>query len=173
MDLLNAAKDSSKALQAGREAVAKYPKDAAIKARYALLLGETNQTEEAAKLLRAQLNGTESDRETFLSIAQIYEWARRFNEAEQAARSAEAVPGAPKDNEMAWFLLGAIYERQKFFDKAETEFKKALAVNPKSGAVLNYYGYMLGDLGIRLDEAQSLVQRAHEAIREHFEFGIC
>jgi len=26
--------------------------------------------------------------------------------------------------------------------------------------VLNYYGYMLGDLGIRLEEAQSLVQRA-------------
>jgi len=26
--------------------------------------------------------------------------------------------------------------------------------------VLNYYGYMLGDLGIRLDEAQSLVKRA-------------
>jgi Tfp pilus assembly protein PilF len=61
---------------------------------------------------------------------------------------------------MAWFLLGAIYERQKFFDKAEVEFKKALEVNPKSASVLNYYGYMLGDLGIRLDEAQSLVQRA-------------
>jgi tetratricopeptide (TPR) repeat protein len=26
--------------------------------------------------------------------------------------------------------------------------------------VLNYYGYMLGDLGIRLDEAQALVKRA-------------
>jgi len=33
-------------------------------------------------------------------------------------------------------------------------------VNPKSAAVLNYYGYMLGDLGIRLDEAEALVQRA-------------
>src|SRR6184192_2649317 len=61
---------------------------------------------------------------------------------------------------MVWFLLGAIYERQKFFDKAETEFKKVLAVNPKNAPVLNYYGYMLGDLGIRLDEAQSLVERA-------------
>lgn len=160
MDLLNAAKDLPKALQVGREAVAKYPKDPAIKARYALLLGETNQTDEAAKILRTQLNGTESDRETYLNIAQIYERARRYNEAEQAAHAAEAIPGAPKDNEMTWFLLGAIYERQKFFDKAETEFKKALAVNPKSGAVLNYYGYMLGDLGVRLDEAQALVQRA-------------
>jgi len=33
-------------------------------------------------------------------------------------------------------------------------------VNPKDAPVLNYYGYMLGDLGIRLDEAQSLVERA-------------
>ena len=61
---------------------------------------------------------------------------------------------------MVWFLLGAIYERQKFFDKAEDEFKKVLQVNPKNAPVLNYYGYMLGDRGMRLDEAEALVQRA-------------
>jgi Tfp pilus assembly protein PilF len=61
---------------------------------------------------------------------------------------------------MVWFLLGAIYERQKFYDRAEQEFKKALDVNPTNAPVLNYYGYMLGDLGIRLDEAEALVQRA-------------
>ena len=61
---------------------------------------------------------------------------------------------------MVWFLLGAIYERQKLYDKAEEQFKKVLAVNPKNAPVLNYYGYMLGDLGIRLDEAQALVERA-------------
>jgi len=162
VDTYSAAKEPSKALQAGKEAVAKYPKDSSIKARYALLLGETNQTDEAAKLLRTQLNGSESDRETYLNLAQTYEFARRYSEAEASARAAEAVPGAPRDNEMAWYFLGSIYEHQKFFDKAETEFKKALAVNPKSAAVLNYYGYMLSDLGIRLDEAQSMVQRALE-----------
>ena len=160
MDTYRMAKDLPKALLAGKEAVAKYPKDPGIKSSYALLLGETSQTDEAAKLLRLQLNGTESDREVYLNIAQIYERGRRYADAEKSARAAEAVAGAPRDNEMTWFLLGAIYERQKFFDRAETEFKKALAVNPKSAAVLNYYGYMLGDLGIRLDEAQSLVQRA-------------
>jgi tetratricopeptide (TPR) repeat protein len=160
VDTYSMAKDLPKALQAGKEAYAKYPKDSAIKARYALLLGESNQADEAAKLLKTQLNGSEADRETYLNIAQTYERARRYPEAEQSARAAEALPGAPRDNEMTWFLLGAIYERQKFFDKAEVEFKKALAVNPKSASVLNYYGYMLGDLGIRLDEAQALVQRA-------------
>jgi tetratricopeptide (TPR) repeat protein len=160
MDVLSAAKELPKALQAGRDAVAKYPKDSSLRGRYALLLGENNQTDEAVKMMRAQLNNTVSDRDTYLNIAQIYERARRYKEAEQGAHAAEAVPGSPNDNEMTWFLLGAIYERQKFFDKAEVEFKKALAVNPKSAPVLNYYGYMLGDLGIRLDEAQSMVQQA-------------
>ena len=160
MDTYRMAKELPKAMLAGKEALAKYPKDPEIKSNYALLLGEANQTDEAVKLLRAQLNGTAADRDTNLNIAQIYERARRYKEAEQAARAAETISGTPRDNEMVWFLLGAIYERQKVFDKAEVEFKKALDVNPKSAAVLNYYGYMLGDLGIRLDEAQSLVKRA-------------
>ena len=160
MDTYRMAKDLPKAIAAGKEAVAKYPKDPEIKSNYALLLGETAQTDDAVKLLRSQLTGNASDRDTYLNIAQIYERARRYKDAEQSARSAEAIAGSPHDNEMVWFLLGAIYERQKMFDKAEVEFKKALDVDPKSPAVLNYYGYMLGDLGIRLTEAQSLVQRA-------------
>jgi tetratricopeptide (TPR) repeat protein len=160
MDTYRAAKDLPKALEAGKEAVAKYPSDAGVVTSNALLLGENGQIDEAVKILRGQLTKTAADRDTYLNIAQVYERGRRFKEAEQAALTAEAIPGAPRDNETTWFMLGAIYERQKFYDRAEEEFKKALAVNPKDAAVLNYYGYMLGDLGIRLPEAQSLVQRA-------------
>ena len=160
MDTYRAAKDLSKALQTGKEALAKYPSDPAIRTSQALLLGENGQTDEAVKMLRAQLHGDTSDRETYLNIAQVYERGRRYKEAEESARAAEVLPGQPRENEMVWFLLGAIYERQKFFDKAEEQFKKVLAVNPKNAPVLNYYGYMLGDLGIRLDEAEALVQQA-------------
>src|SRR6267143_1560064 len=160
MDTYRAAKDLSKALQTGKEALAKYPADPAIRTSHALLLGENGQTDEAVKILRAQLRGEAGDREAYLNIAQVYERGRRYKEAEEAARAAEVLPGKARENEMVWFLLGAIYERQKFFDKAEEQFKKVLAVNPKNAAVLNYYGYMLGDLGIRLDEAEALVQEA-------------
>jgi len=160
MDTYRAAKDLPKALLAGKEAVAKYPTDLSIRSSNALLLGENGQTEEAVKALRTELTKTEADRDIYLNIAQVYERGRRYKEAEDAARAAEALPGQPRDNEMVWFLLGAIYERQKFFDKAETEFKKVLEVNPKNAPVLNYYGYMLGDRGLRLDEAEALVQRA-------------
>ena len=160
MDTYRAAKDLGKALQTGKEAMAKYPADPGIRTSYALLLGENEQTDDAVKILRAQLHGDSSDRDAYLNIAQVYERGRRYKQAEESARAAETLPGQPYDNEMVWFLLGAIYERQKLYDRAEEEFKKVLAVNPKDAPVLNYYGYMLGDLGIRLDEAQSLVERA-------------
>jgi tetratricopeptide (TPR) repeat protein len=160
MDIYRAAKDLPKALQTGKEAVTKYPADMSLRSSYALLLGESGQTDEGVKMLRTQLTGKPTDRDVYLNIAQVYERGRRYKEAEQAAKAAEVLPGQPRDNEMVWFLLGAIYERQKFYDRAEEQFKKVLEVNPRNAAVLNYYGYMLGDLGIRLDEAQSLVQRA-------------
>jgi tetratricopeptide (TPR) repeat protein len=160
MDTYRSAKDLPKALQLGREALAKYPADPAIRTSLALLLGENGQTDDAVKILKAQLHGDAADRETYLNIAQVYERGRHYQQAEEAAHAAEVLPGRARENEMVWFLLGAIYERQKFFDKAEEQFKKVLSVNPKNAPVLNYYGYMLGDLGIRLDEAETLVQQA-------------
>ncbi|MGH9677914.1 MAG: tetratricopeptide repeat protein, partial [Candidatus Acidiferrum sp.] len=160
MDTYRAAKDLPKALAAGKEAVAKYPSDAPIRTSNALLLGENGQTDEAVRILRTLLTSSGADRDTYLNIAQVYERGRHYKEAEEVARTAETLPGQTRDNEMVWFLLGAIYERQKFFDKAEEEFKKVLAVNPRNAAALNYYGYMLGDRGMRLDEAEALVQRA-------------
>jgi tetratricopeptide (TPR) repeat protein len=160
MDTYREARDLPKALQAGKDALAKYPKDSAMQSREASLLGENGQTDEAVKMLRTQLTNSEADREVYLNIAQVYERSKRYKEAEDAAHMAETLPGQPRDNEMVWFLLGAIYERQKFFDRAEEQFKKALAVDPNNATVLNYYGYMLGDLGQRLDEAEALVKQA-------------
>jgi tetratricopeptide (TPR) repeat protein len=160
MDTYREARDLPKALQVGKDAIAKYPKDPAVQSREASLLGENGQTDEAVKLLRSQLSNTEADRETYLNIAQVYERARRYKEAEEAAKAAEALPGDPRDNETTYFLLGAIYERQKLFDRAEEQFKKVLAMDPNNGPALNYYGFMLGDLGQRLDEAESMVKKA-------------
>ena len=160
MDAYRSAKDLSKALQAGKEALAKYPNDAPIRVSHALLLADNDQTDEAVKILGAQPARSESNRESYLNIAQVYERGKRYKEAEEAAHAAEVLPGQPREKVLVWALLGSNYERQKFYDRAEEQFKKALAVDPKNAYVLNYYGYMLGDLGQRLDEAESLVQRA-------------
>ncbi|HEY4905929.1 MAG TPA: tetratricopeptide repeat protein [Candidatus Acidoferrum sp.] len=160
MDTYREARDLPKALQVGKEAVAKYPKDPAVQSREASLLAENGQVDEAVKILRTQLTNTEADRETYLNIAQVYERGRRYKEAEEAAKAAEALPGDPRDSETTYFLLGAIYERQKQYERAEEQFKKVISLDPGNGPALNYYGFMLGDLGQRLDEAEEMVKTA-------------
>ena len=160
IDTYRANRDLARALEESHRALELYPKDRSIRVTHALLLGEKGDTDEAAKLLREMLAGSADDREIYLDLAQVYERGRRFTEAETAARTAEKMPGRPAESEMVWFLLGAIFERQKKFDLAEEEFKRVLEVNPRNAPALNYYGYMLADLGTRLDEATELVKRA-------------
>ncbi len=148
------------AVDAARQAMSAYPQDRDLKVSYALLLAEKGDADEGAKTLRALLNGSADDRETYLQLAEVYERGRHYAEAEQAARTAEKMARQPADNDMAWFLLGAIYERQKKYDLAEQEFRRVLEVNPHNAAALNYYGYMLADRGTRLEEATELIQRA-------------
>jgi len=160
IDTLRTSRDLPRALEESRKALELYPKDRSVRVNHALLLGEKGDSEEAARLLRQMLAGSAEDREIYLDLAQVYERGHQYAQAEQAARAAEKTAARPADNETVWFMLGAIYERQKKYDLAEDEFKRVLQINPRNAPVLNYYGYMLADRGLRLEEATELVKRA-------------
>ncbi len=160
IDTYRAARDIPKALDASRKAIEAYPKDRAIRTTQALLYGENAQTDQAVSQLRQLLDGTAADFEIQLDVAQAYEQGRRWSEAEQAVHAAEKIAAQSSDKETAGFLLGAIFERQKKFDQAEEQFRQVLKGNPRNPSVLNYYGYMLADRGIRLEEATDLIKRA-------------
>ena len=145
--------DAKKALDAN-------PKDSELTVTLAMLYGEKTETATATQLLQSLLQGNDADQEIYVDIAQVQERGRKYTEAEQSAQRAEGMAHENAGKETAWFLLGSIYERQKRFDQAEQQFRKVLDVNPDNAPVLNYYGYMLADRGIRLDEAGSLIQRA-------------
>ncbi len=160
VDTYRAAREVPRALEESQKALALYPKDRGLRTTHALLLGEKGDTDEAAKLLREMLAGSPDDREIYLDLAQVFERGRRYADAEAAARAAEKMAARPAENEMVWFMLGAIFERQKKYAQAEEQFKRVLEINPRNAPVLNYYGYMLAELGTRLKEAAGLVQRA-------------
>jgi Tfp pilus assembly protein PilF len=65
----------------------------------------------------------------------------------------------PKSDE-AHFQLGALYDESKNKEKSVANMKKAIELNPKNAAALNYLGYTWAEMGVRLDEAEDLVQRA-------------
>jgi tetratricopeptide (TPR) repeat protein len=118
------------------------------------------QADQAVAKLRPLLDGSPADFEIQLDIAQVYEESKRWADAEQAIHTAEKIQSDSSGKEMTGFLLGAIFERQKKYDQAEEEFRKVLDANPRSASTLNYYGYMLADRGIRLEEAADLIKRA-------------
>jgi tetratricopeptide (TPR) repeat protein len=159
-DTYRLAKDMPRALAESGKGMELFPQDRGLLVTHALLLGENGKTDEAAGLLRGLLAKSAEDRDLYLTLAQVYERGKRFEDAELAGRMAEKLAASPGENEGVWFLLGAIFERQKKFDLAEAQFKRVLQVNPQNAQVLNYFGYMLADQGTRLEEAVDLIRRA-------------
>jgi tetratricopeptide (TPR) repeat protein len=152
-DLDRAIAETKKALEAG-------PNDPSLTVTLAMLYGEKSDADSATKLLDGLLRGNDSDQEIYLNLAQVQERGKKYAEAEQSAQKAVQMARGNDDKETAWFMLGAIYERQKKFDQAEQEFRKALEVSPGNASVLNYYGYMLADRGVRLEEATAMIKQA-------------
>ncbi|HVB85301.1 MAG TPA: tetratricopeptide repeat protein [Candidatus Dormibacteraeota bacterium] len=160
IDTYRADQQIDRAIDLAQKARAESPKDQDLTITLAMLYGEKSDTATATQLLRGLLNGNESDQGIYLDIAEVQENGKKFGEAEQSAQKAEQLAKESPDKQAAWFMLGAIYDRQKKYSQAETQFRKVLDVNPDNAPVLNYYGYMLADRGVRMEEATSLIQRA-------------
>lgn len=161
IDTYRASGNIKQALAEAQKARSSSASDPSLGVTYAMLLGDNDQTDDAAKVLRG-LSGR-SKRDTYLDLAQVEERGKRYSAAEKDANKALELSSDPADKESAWFMLGAIYDDQKEYDQAEDMFRKSLAVDPRDAMVLNYYGYMLADRGLRLDEAISMI---HKAVNE-------
>jgi tetratricopeptide (TPR) repeat protein len=148
------------AITEAKKALDASPKDPGLTVSLAMLYGEKSDAAQGTKILQGLLQGNDSDQEIYIDIAQVQERGKLYADAEQSAQKAEQMARDQDGRETAWYMLGAIYERQKKFDLAEQQFRRVLDASPNNAAVLNYYGYMLANRGIRLDEATTLIQQA-------------
>jgi tetratricopeptide (TPR) repeat protein len=160
IDTYRESRDIDKAIIEAKKVTAQNPNDPNATGVLAMLYGDKGDAATATKLLQGLLKGDASDQQVYLDIAEVQQHGKKYADAEQSAQKAETLAQQPEEKEPAWYMLGAIYERQKKYELAEDEFKKALGATPNNPAVLNYYGYMLADRGVRLDEATSMIQKA-------------
>ncbi|MBZ5693872.1 MAG: tetratricopeptide repeat protein [Acidobacteriia bacterium] len=160
IDTYRQSRDIDRAIAETKKALAQSGDAPELTVTLAMLYGEKSDTATAKQLLEGLLHGNDSDQEIYIDIAQVEARGKKYAEAEQSAQKAEQMAREASGKQTAWFMLGSIYERQKKFDLAEQQFRKVLDANPNNAPVLNYYGYMLADRGIRIDEAASLIQRA-------------
>lgn len=154
-----AAKELDKAEQEAEAAAKKYPADRTIKVVRASLLADLGRTAESVGVLKSLLDG-KSDRETWLSLAQVYEKAKNFGEQAKAIDEAEKLSLSKDEKELIHFTRGAMLEKTKKYDAAEVEFRKVIEINPSNGSALNYLGYMLADRNVRLQEAHEMIKKA-------------
>ncbi len=127
----------------------------------AQLLYGKGQHQEALDTLLALSSESPFDEMMVASVVDLYQRQGRFREAEQfILETMERFPEDAPERERLFFQLGAMLERQKKYDEAEEAFKKVLEKSPENAAALNYLGYMLADLGTRLDESLSYLKRA-------------
>lgn len=155
------AKDMNAARQEADAALKKYPKDRSVALVHASLLADMGKTDQAVSELRAMMSG-EKDRETLLSIAQIYEKSKRYTDEQGALDQAEKLSSSKQDRQAVQFMRGAMFEKMKNFEGAEAAFRLVLKDDPDNAGALNYLGYMLADRNVRLEEANKLISRAVE-----------
>ncbi len=160
VDAYRDAKQYDKATQVAQQAAAAMPKDKSVQLMLATQLADTSKAEEGIKLAKAQLRGNAGDREVNLALAQIYTRLRRWKEASDEIDAADALSTKQDDKIYIYFLRGALDERQKHYDSAEEQFRKILTIDSNNSMTLNYLGYMLGDRGVKLDDALAMVQKA-------------
>jgi len=161
VDTYRVAKDLKNARAEADSALKKYPDDWDVKRVHASVLADMGKVDQGVSELRALLKG-DHDRETELTIAGLYERAKRYDDMAKPLDAAEKLSETKPEKEAVYFTRGAMYERLKKWDAAEAEFHKVLELNPDNASALNYLGYMFADRNVHLDEAQKMISRALE-----------
>jgi tetratricopeptide (TPR) repeat protein len=160
IDAYRQSRDIDRAIEETKAALMQSLKDRDLTTTLALLYGDKSDVPTGVKLLQSLLQGNAADQEIYIDIAEVQERGKQFAEAEQSAQKAEQMANGEQERASARFMLGVTYERQKKFDLAEEQFRKVLEAEPENASVLNYYGYMLANRGVRLEEATGMIKKA-------------
>lgn len=130
----------------------------------ASLLEETGNLEEAEKELK-MLASDHQDVDAMMQLGDIRRTHSEFSEAIKAYNKAAEMMGGNigPDYWQLYYVRGMAYEQNGQWDKAEADLQAALKYQPNHPYILNYLGYAWADMGVNLDEALSMIERAVSA----------
>ena len=124
---------------------------------------ESGDAEGAIAALRKMAETYPDTRRVHATLGDAFRSEERYGEATHAYNAAADLIPNPGQN--SWFLYyarGITYERTGRWEEAEADFRFSLSLSPGQPLVLNYLGYSLADMGVKLDEARAMVESAVE-----------
>jgi len=160
-DTYRQAKQFGRAFEEIEKAYQKYPKDRMIGIVRATILADMGRSGEAVAAIQAVMAG-QTNRDSYLTLAQVYDRAKRYDLMAEALDEAEKLSKSDQERADVLFMKGARYERLKQYGKAEQAFRQVLQLTPDNASAMNYLGYMFAERNIRLKEALQLISKALE-----------
>jgi tetratricopeptide (TPR) repeat protein len=115
---------------------------------------ETGRIREGIERLEAVVDETGDEPEFFLYLGSFYEQAGSL---EKASKILIRGVGLFPENPGLYFRLGVVHDKAGRRAKAIEAIKEAVALDPENPSALNYLGYTYAEMGIHLDEAESLI----------------
>ncbi len=161
VDTYRTGRNYAKAVEEAAAAAKQFPGNPMITEIHASVLGDVGRTSEAVAETKKLLGGKD-DSSVYVSLAQLYDKAKQYDNEAKALDSAGAAAKNRDDRVNVHFMRGAMFEKLKKYDDAEAEFRKVLELDPDNASALNYIGYMLADRDVRLGEAKDFISKALE-----------
>jgi len=115
-----------------------------------------NDWEGAERLLRQAVKVDPQNQEAWQLLVMVLVRQNRWDEAEKLAAKIQD----KKAKAEALLLLADIAYMQRNWEKAKHIYQQVIELDPDNAVALNNYGYMLAELGERLDEAEKMIRKA-------------
>jgi tetratricopeptide (TPR) repeat protein len=123
----------------------------------AFYYSDDGQVDKAIAILETALAHDPDNPDFLVYLASMYEEKKAYDKALVLLKHAVEVD---PENERAYFRLGVVYDKMDRKEDSIAAMKQVLTLKPDHANALNYLGYTYADLGIHLDEAEKLVQKA-------------
>jgi tetratricopeptide (TPR) repeat protein len=130
----------------------------------AVNLQRLERPDEAVQRLTGVVTRDPKNYDVLLTLANLLRNNEKYADADKIYTQAIALIAKPdRSHWNAFYYRGIARERLKTWPAAEADFRKALELAPDEASVLNYLGYSLIDMNMKLDEAIAMVKKAVEA----------
>ena len=123
----------------------------------ALLLHDAGQIDDAIRVITEALAHDANQASFHYYLGAFYEEQDRYAEALEALTKAVAIEDS---NARYFFRMGVIYDKLNRPQDVIDAMRRSLAIEAEDAEALNYLGYTYAELGIELQEAEALIQRA-------------
>jgi tetratricopeptide (TPR) repeat protein len=123
----------------------------------ALMLRDSGQIDQSIQSIRNALQTDPQQVDYYLYLGTFYEELEQYDKAIDILSRGIAVDNS---NIRLHFRVGIVHDKAGRKQDAIESMKQVLELHPQDAEALNYLGYTYAELGIHLDEAETLIQSA-------------